>query len=274
MTEHKVRRPAVSKTVLGKPVVDMGRIIIGCPWQLFSDDYTINMKSDKRSKYFGKLQFAEPFYAAFRNGLAAMPKWNSSLLVASGASKKSVFNYSAVHFRIEDDFIHHFLYQYNKVQSCYYLFKYVEFISKVLVDKYEPIIVQTGLKPSDSLYFGLKYLKHFFPNTIILDKRALLNELPEPFLRAPPLKSDGMSQLGAIFDMISVEKSRAFFGIRDSTFSKWCADTRQYGRQAKNAAPSFLLDLTSIMQNNTDIKLFETSADYRFIESLASSVIS
>lgn len=203
-----------------------------------------------------------------------MLKGNSSLHFAGFASKKSVFNYSAVHFRIEDDFIHHALYQYTKVQSYYYLFKFVEFIRNVLVEKHEPVIVQTGLKPTDSLHFGLKYLKYFFPNIIILDKVSFVIALREPILRTPPVKSDGMSQLDAIFDMISVEKSRVFFGIHDSTFSKWCADTRQYGRQAKNVAASFIFDRTPFMLNSTDIMLFETSADYNFMESLASSLSS
>lgn len=250
----------VKTVVLAPPVTNMTRIIIGCPWQLFSNDYEINMKSDARVTYFASLRFADSFYEVFK----------ALTQIYIRKARSSVPAYSAVHFRIEDDFIRHKHFKMNKLESYYFLFLYIKLIRTKVPNRKEPIFLQTGLRPADSLYFGLKYLKHFFPNAIVLDKAAFIARLPDAKLRAPPVHPGGVSQIRAIFDMISAQSSRVFIGSRESTFSWWCAHSKTpLGSVVKDgAAPSvFLINRKEAIANKTAIALFENSSGYLMLKS-------
>ena len=251
--------PIVKDTIMKPPVLNMPHVIIGCPWQLFSNNYEKNMKSMERVKYLSQIKFSKVFYDIVWRHLQTL----------GGTTKETSFNYTAVHLRMENDFIHHYsIHLGSQIKVYYFLFSFVEFVRRTVNDSNERILLQTGLRSSDDLYFAISYIKLFFPNTIVLDKRILCEELHEPMLKRAPVRAGAISQIEAIFDLVATQGAHRFIGLSESTFSVWSHGLKKYDNTSETK--SYLFSRVKKPRIH-DLYNFGNSSEYKVMHALSKS---
>lgn len=261
VTDVKVNDKTVAKAIMKPAAKSVNRLVIACPWHLFTDDYDLN-KRNERGPYLAKIKFRRRFYDIVNHHL------RSDLFGLPAEHRPAPLNYTVIHLRVEDDIIKdRYLFRlFNDLQYYYYLFQYVLFIRNTIPDSNERIVIQTGLRSKDTLHFAISYLKQYFPNVYTLDKERLSSRLHDPILTAKSPIEGSVSQIEAIFDLVSVEEATRFIGLGRSTYSVWLHNVKEMGN-----CSSHLFNFDN--ENMTDAVLSRFKAsDYTLMTKLAKAV--
>lgn len=194
--------------------VQTQRIMLGCPWRHFNEMFL----SKERDPYLKNIKFTNRYYNIVRRSVSSVLGTNSSV------------QYSSVHLRVENDFIKDPFLSWelkSHLHYCFFLYRYVLFIREAIVDRDEVVLVHTGLKLSDELFFAVYYLKLFYKNIVTLDKPQLKADLSDQILSNINISPGYIPQVDAVFDFVAAQAAKRFVGCEKSTFSGWIANIRE-----------------------------------------------